>query len=312
MSIGVLVVLTAFQGVVVAFNQPARLALVPSLVPPADLATAVAVNSIVFNLARFIGPACAGPAIVWSGVAAAFGANAISYLAFLAALARIRLPRADVAPGKRRSMAADLAEGIRYTASHSGIAALLILLIALGIGARPLSELLPGIAAELFKSGAGGLSTLASCMGGGAILGGLWLGQRAHSTNLTQVALASSMTGALGTSAAVATDTMWVALPAVAVVGFSMSSAGIAIQSAIQLATDGAMRGRVMGLYGLIFRGAPAVGALSAGLASAYFGLRAPVLFGALIVLAAYLWTYLRRERIAAALKAHEADADER
>jgi predicted MFS family arabinose efflux permease len=306
MSIGVLVALTAFQGVVVAFNQPARLALVPSLVPPADLATAVAVNSIVFNLARFIGPACAGPAIVWSGVSAAFAANAISYLAFLAALARIEVPRADAAASKRRSMAADLVEGIRYTASHPGIAALLLLLIALGIGARPLSELLPGIAADVLKSGAGGLSTLASCMGGGAILGGLWLGQRAHSTSLTQAALGGSTLGALATAAAVATDSMWVALPAVAVVGFSMSTAGIAIQSAIQLATDAAMRGRVMGLYGLIFRGAPAVGALSAGLASAYFGLRVPVLFGALIVLAACLWTYLRRERVAVALTGHD------
>jgi predicted MFS family arabinose efflux permease len=95
-----------------------------------------------------------------------------------------------------------------------------------------------------------------------------------------------------------------------AAVGFAMSTAGIAIQTSIQVATDRAMRGRVMGLYGLIFRGAPAVGALSAGLASAYFGLRLPVLFGALIVLAACLWTYLGRRRIAAALEAHDPKAD--
>ena len=91
MTMGLLVALTAFQGMVVAFNQPARLALVPSLIPQPDLATAVAINSVVFNLARFIGPACAGPAIVWSGVSAAFAANAVSYLAFLLALARIRI-----------------------------------------------------------------------------------------------------------------------------------------------------------------------------------------------------------------------------
>ena len=68
MNIGLLVALTAFQGVVVAFNQPARLALVPSLVAQTDLASAVAINSVVFNLARFIGPMLAGLAIVWSGV----------------------------------------------------------------------------------------------------------------------------------------------------------------------------------------------------------------------------------------------------
>ena len=91
-NIGLLVALTAFQGVVVAFNQPARLALVPSLVEERDLALAVAINSIVFNLARFIGPMFAGLAIVWSGASAAFAANALSYVVFLLALARIRVP----------------------------------------------------------------------------------------------------------------------------------------------------------------------------------------------------------------------------
>jgi predicted MFS family arabinose efflux permease len=307
-TIGLLVALTAFQGVVVAFNQPARLALVPSLVAEADLASAVAINSIVFNLARFIGPVLAGLAIVWSGVSAAFAANALSYVAFLVALARIRVAPTVAEPAKQRSFAADLREGIRYTATHPGIAALLVLLIALGVGGRPLSELLPGFAADVFHSGAGGLSILASSMGGGAILGGLWLGHRALSSGLTQIAVAGSVASALATLVAVATDEIWVAVPAVAVVGLSMSIAGIAIQTSIQLASDRAMRGRVMGLYGLIFRGAPAVGALSAGLVSAYFGLRPPVLCGALIVVAVCLWTYLGRERISAALEAQHPD----
>ena len=82
---------------------------------------------------------------------------------------------------------------------------------------------------------------------------------------------------------AVATEYMWVAVPAVAVFGFCTSTAGIAIQTLIQLAAHRHMRGRVMGLYGLIFRGAPAIGALAAGLASAHFGLRWPVFFGALL-----------------------------
>jgi predicted MFS family arabinose efflux permease len=301
-NIELLVALTAFQGVVVAFNQPARLALVPSLVTETDLASAVAINSIVFNLARFIGPMFAGLAIVWSGVSAAFAANALSYVAFLAALERIRVAPTEAAPGKQRSFATDLQDGIRYTARHPGIAALLVLLIALGVGGRPLSELLPGFAADVFQSGAGGLSILASAIGGGAILGGLWLGHRAHSSNLTWVALGSSLMGALAAIAAIATEHLWLAVPAVAAFGFCTSTAGIAIQTLIQLAADRGMRGRVMGLYGLIFRGAPAIGALAAGLASARFGLRWPVFFGALLVIAVCFWTYRSRERIAAAL----------
>lgn len=308
MTIGLLVALSAFQGIVVAFNQPARLALVPSLVPQADLAAAVAINSIVFNLARFIGPMFAGLAIVWSGVAAAFAANALSYVVFLVALARIRVAPA-ASSAKQRSFTADLLEGIRYTATHPGIAALLVLQIALGIGGRPLNELLPGFAADVFQSGAGGLSILASAIGGGAILGGLWLGHRAHSSGLTWVTLGSSFTGAFAAIIAIATDRMWIAVPAVVVFGFCMSTAGIAIQTLIQLASDQRMRGRVMGLYGLIFRGAPAIGALAAGLASAHFGLRWPVFFGALMVVAVCAWTYRDRERIATALLTRGSDA---
>jgi MFS family permease len=309
MSIGVLVALTAFQGVVVAFNQPARLALVPSLVPQADMAGAVAINSIVFNLARFIGPILSGLAIVWSGVAAAFAANAISYVAFLVALARVRIDAGVAAPAERRSLSADLAQGIRYTATHPGIAALLILLIAVGIGGRPLNELLPGFADELYRSGAMGLSVLASAIGGGAILGGFWLGQRAHASGLTEIALWSALGGALAAIAAIATDRLWLAVPAVVVFGFCMAVCGIAIQTLIQLATDRSMRGRVMGLYGLIFRGAPAVGALGAGVASSYLGLRWPVLLGALLVVVVWSWAYFARERIAAALETRDDES---
>ena len=305
-NIGLLVALTAFQGFIVAFNQPARLALVPSLVPEADLASAVAINSVVFNLARFVGPILAGLAIVWSGVAAAFAANAISYIPFLLALARIRVAPASLAAVQRRSLGADLIEGVRYTATHPGIAALLVLLIAIGLGGRPLNELLPGFAADVFRAGAGGLAIMASTIGGGAILGGIWLGHRAHSSGLIRIALGSSIAGALAAMATVATDRLWAALPALLIFGFSMSAAGISIQTLIQLASARNMRGRVMGLYGLIFRGAPALGALGAGVASSYIGLRWTIFFGALLVVATWLWCYFVRERIAAALENQE------
>jgi predicted MFS family arabinose efflux permease len=173
-----------------------------------------------------------------------------------------------------------------------------------------MNELLPGFADEVYKSGAFGLSVLASAIGGGAILGGFWLGQRAQSSGLTTIALTSPMVGALATILAISTDRLWMAVPAVVVFGFCMSTAGIAIQTLVQLAADRSMRGRVMGLYGLIFRGAPSVGALSAGLASAHFGLRLPVFFGALLVIAVGAWTYLRRDRITAALETRDPQAE--
>lgn len=308
-NIGLLVGLTAFQGMVTAFNQPSRLALVPSLVPAAEIGGAVAINSVVFNLARFVGPILAGVAIVWGGIASAFAANAISYGWFLLMLARIKLDNSNPRRINQRSFIADFKEGIHYTANHPGIGALLLLLVALGLGGRPLNELLPGFADSVFHSGAKGLSIMASSIGAGAIIGGLWVGQRAHSNGLTWVALGSSLTAALAAVISIATHQLWAAVPALIVYGFGMSTAGIAIQTAIQVATDTNMRGRVMGLYGLIWRGSPALGALSAGAASAHFGLRLPIVFGALLVAAVWVWTYLSRARISAAMEQPNADA---
>ena len=303
-----LVALTGFQGAVVAFNQPARLALVPALVGEADLGSAVAINSVIFNLARFIGPMLAGLVIVWSGVAAAFAVNAISYVAFLAALLWVKIDVAGREPGKRRNFTADLKEGIRYTATHPAIAALLMLLIAIGIGGRPMNELLPGFAARIFHMGAGGFSVLASATGAGAILGGLWLGHRSQSLDLAIVAVMASLGGAIAATCVAATSTLWIAVPCIAAFGFCFSSAGIAIQTIIQLSSDRAVRGRVMGLYGLIFRGAPSIGALAAGIASVHFGLRWPVIVGALIVIAAAGWTYSKHGQIVAAVPKNRDD----
>jgi MFS family permease len=301
-TIGLLVALTAVHGVVAAFNQPARLALVPSLVPRADVGTAVAVNSVLFNLARFIGPIFAGLAIVWSGVATAFGANALSYVVFLIALMRLRIAPEEGLGAPARSFIAEMRDGIHYTATHAGIGALFVLLIVLGVGGRPLTELLPGLADDVYNAGAGGLSILASAMGGGAILAGLWLGHRTHASDLVAVTLANALGSALAAIAAVATDRLWLAVPAVIVYGFCSAAAGVASQTLVQLASDRNMRGRVMGLYGLIFRGGPAIGALAAGLISVQLGLRWPVVIGAVAVMAAWLWAYVHRARIAAAL----------
>jgi MFS family permease len=305
-TVGWLVALTAFQGIVVAFNQPARLALVPSLVPHTDLGPAVAINSVIFNLARFIGPVFAGFAIVWSGVAAAFAANALSYAVFLVALARIRIPPGEDEIAAPRSFLTDIHQGIRYAVTHPGIGTLFVLLIAIGIGGRPLTELLPGFADKVFHAGAGGLSILASAVGAGAILGGLWLGHRAHSSDLMAVTLANTLGQAVTAIAIIATDRLWLAVPAVVAYGFCSSTAGIASQTLVQLASDRSMRGRVMGLYGLIFRGGPSIGALGAGIISVHLGLRWPVVIGAALLAAVWLRTYLIRERVAAALAIHE------
>jgi len=298
--------LALFNGVVIGFNQPARLALVPSLVPRADLATAVAINAIMFNLARFIGPAIAGALIVVWGTAPAFGINAISYFAFLFALTRLRATDDLDRRGARAeggSMFGDLAEGLRYATRHPGIGVLLLLMVILSLGVRPVIELMPGFAADVFDRGAEALAMLSATLGLGAIGGGFWLAQRGSQTGLATIVMVAMAVASVATFGFVAGTNLALALPCVAIFGFSLVSAGVSTQTLLQIAVDGTMRGRVLSLYGLIFRGGPALGALVMGAASEFVGLRWPLAVGAAVVLAALVWSWGRRHTVAAALE---------
>jgi predicted MFS family arabinose efflux permease len=286
---------------VIGFNQPARLALIPDLVPRPHLATAVAVNSIVFNTARFIGPALAGIAIVALDISAVFALNALSFLAFLFALSRLRLqPRG--APSSRRSMLGAIADGLRYTLGHPGIGPILLLQAVLAVCARPFVELLPGFAAAVFGRGAPGLALLSSTIGIGAIAGGLWLAQRSDQRGLPRVVLATSVLTAVTVLAFALCRWFWPAVACVAGAGFAMVVAGAGTQTVLQSAVDETMRGRVLSLFGLIFRGGPALGALVMGVVSEALGLQVPLLAGALVGLVAALLLWRRRESIVRSL----------
>lgn len=303
-TIGMLLALVLLNGVITGINQPARLAVVSSLVPRANLSTAVALNSIAFNLARFVGPALAGALIVGVGVGAAFAVNAASFLAFLIALARIRLP-ADarpVRPAMRRGVLDDIAQGLRYVCTHPGIAPLLALSVATGMGLRCFVELLPGFAADVFGHGAGGLAALASSIGVGAVAGGLWVAQRGTAPGLARLALSHSLLTVLAVLLFAASDLFWLGLAGAAAAGVFMSVSGIAAQTIVQMAADPAMRGRTLSVYGLIMRAAPAAGALVLGVASEVAGLRLPLVLSALVCLLVWLRVWRARDAIDAAL----------
>ncbi|MGQ7791082.1 MFS transporter [Faunimonas sp. B44] len=290
-----LILLTTFLGIVAAFNQPARLALIPALVPRAELPTAVALNAVVFNLARFIGPAVAGILIASGGVPLAYAANAFTFVVFLVLLARISATQEEQALKSGSGFMRDLADGIRYTFTDVGIATVLLLLIASNVGARPLIELLPGFAAEVFRSGASGLAILTSAVGVGAILAGLWLGGRPQGKGLSRILLGSTILVAIAAALFTFSDRMVVGVPLLVVTGFAMATSGVAAQTLIQIAVDPAMRGRVLSIYGILFRGGPALGALVMGAASERFGLQLPILWGSVAVLAIALWALASR-----------------
>lgn len=297
-SIHSLLALVLFNGIVVGFNQPARLALVATLVPREQLATAVAINSIVFNLARFVGPALAGPLILSGGVSTAFLVNALSYLAFIVALQRIRhqvrASAESTAAALEGSLLAAVWGGVRYTARHPGIGALLCLVTATAIGLRPFLELLPGFAAEIYQGDAGTLAVLTSAVGVGAVIGGFWFAQ-AGNPDLLRTVLLNSALAIVSLCLFAVTDALVLAVVWVVCTGIFIATSAIAAQTLIQTAVDSTMRGRVLSLYGLIFRAGPALGALVMGLASEVVGLRWPLVMGALLTASVWFWVWRRR-----------------
>ncbi len=292
MTIEILLLLVVFGGISLSFGQPIRLAIVPNLVPREDLTAAIGINSMIFNGARFIGPMLAGVIIVQLGIGYAFVANAASFALFIAVLTLIRFERGETPPTRRsiRNIPREIAEGYGYAARHPGIGPILIILTLLALLARPYMELLPGFADAVFGRGADGLAWLTSMTGLGALLGAAWLAQRGAIVGLTETTVAAIAVLSCALIGFAATDIFWVAAPCLVVAGFAMIVVGVGEQTLMQNAVEPALRGRVMSLYGMIGRGAPALGALVMGGLSSYVGLQGPVLGGAVICLGVWLW----------------------
>ncbi|MEL0016385.1 MAG: MFS transporter, partial [Rhodospirillales bacterium] len=228
-----LLVLNAVAGVVVSFGQPARLSMVRSLVKPEDLPAAVATNSILWNTARFIGPAIAGIVIAQAGPGWAFGLNAISYLFFLFALHRIVLPSSRAVKAKQAGLLSDMKEGISYVAGHPGVGPILLLLIANAITVRPYVELLPGFADKIFGYGVDGLAALTAAVGIGAIFAGIWIGGRSSFIGLTRFAIDGVLLLAFAAIIFASTNIFWLGMLGAALSGAAMVISGVAMQSLI-------------------------------------------------------------------------------
>lgn len=304
-TIELLILLVALQGTAVAFNQPVRLALVPSLVPPAAMSSAIAINSLVFNISRFVGPMIAGIILVQLGAGFAFVLNAVSYFIFVATLYMIRVDgRAPGAgEGQRRRLTSDIAGGFAYAVRHPGIGPVLVILTCFSLFARPFVELLAGFADAVFDSGPAGLSWMLSSIGLGAMVASYILASRGPVIGLTRFAVGSILAFSISLLLFAATNIFWFAIPCLLVSGFTMSVVGVGEQTLIQTAVDPAMRGRMMALYGMINRGGPAFGALAMGSLSSLVGLQVPVAAGAVLCLALWFWARPRVHTLAGHLE---------
>ena len=294
--------LTLLLGIFNAVAQPSRLALIPTLVDRAALPSALAINAIIFNSARFLGPAVAGVIIAKLSVAAAFTVNAVTYVAFLIAMTNLRGIRALPVAATQGVLKAS-AEAYGYASRHPGIAPMLLLFTITTIGTRGFVELFPGFADSVFGRGPEGLATLTSTVGLGAIFGAGWMLLRPAVSGLTALVLGNTLMISLAILGFTLTDRFTIALPCVFLAGTAMTITGVGAQTLIQAAVDIRMRGRIMALYGMIFRAGPALGAVLMGSLSDRFGLRLPLAVGALVSCAFWAWTRLKQKRIAETLE---------
>jgi MFS family permease len=304
LTIGLLLALEVVSGVAASFSQPARQSLMPGLVPRADLPAAVACNSLCFNVARFVGPAIAGPLIAVWGVVPAVMVNAAAYL-----LATATMPLLRVAPDQRRghppegSVWAEVAAGFRYAGRHPGIGPILAFAALSSVLLRGVQEILPPFVDRLFGRGPDGLALLTAAYGVGALVSGLWVANRGRLAGATRLAIWAVAAQAVATTGFVVTGWFPLAVLCGALMGAAGSVHGISVQTLVQSASDPAMRGRVLSLWGMITRACPALGALALGGAGEVFGLRLPTLAAMLLAMLAVGWGLARRGRMEAVLE---------
>lgn len=295
--------LTVLRGAANSWSHPARQSLIAGLVPRDALPTAVSMNAVLFNIARFIGPAVAGVIIVEYGLGYAFLCNTISFILFIAVLYRLKPAYSDQGECKRQPLMTQMIEGYAYVLRHPGIGPIMLILLMTSLFGRPIAELLPGFAGAVYENGAQGLAWMTSTMGVGAMLGGFFIAQRGRVAGLTRIVML--MTGLMSLSLLVFSVVPWfpAALVAIAVVAFATATMSISSQSLIQTQVDGAMRGRVISVYGMIFRMGPALGALVMGGLVDNLGWRWPIAGGAFICLGVWWWGQRQAGRIGAVME---------
>ena len=303
-----LMALLAFcNGAAETFAQPARQCLIPGLVPRQYLPGAVALNSLTYNVARFVGPAISGPMIAVWGVVPSIALNALAFLYASVTMSLLRLDPA-VRMGSRGggSVLHDALEGMRYVARHPGIGPLMLFAATVGMTLRAVGEMLPPYVSLLFGRGPEGLATLASAMGAAAMVGGFAVAIRGRMGGLARLSVGCGGLLALATAGFVATPSFPMGIVCIAAMGAATTMHGISCQTLLQNAAAPHMVGRVLSLWGMITRAAPAMGALVYGAAAEWFGLRVPVLVGVALCLIMWARTWGKLGRLAPALEGGE------
>jgi MFS family permease len=257
------------NGLVNALDLPARLAFVMDMVGPEDLGNAVALNSLLFNGARAIGPAVGGPLLIYLGAGTCFLLNGLSYFAVLAALAAmdVSMLRPVSAAGKERGGLRGILGGFCYLRLRPWLTALILLSGVLTFFGWSFIVLLPALAERQMGIREGGYCLLLSATGVGALVAALCVASldRRERRPLFLVAgswLSVAALFGLAEARGLPAGLLWCAL-----LGFGLILFFPTCQAVVQLSSSDANRGRIMGIWSMVICGALPLGNLLAGLA---------------------------------------------
>jgi predicted MFS family arabinose efflux permease len=258
-----ILVLSFIVGSAQSFGGPAYSALIPSLVPKENLPNAIALNSIQFNVGRVIGPALGGITLTALGAAWCFGLNGISFIAVIISLYIIN---AGFTPSKSgESMLTSMKQGIGFIRTQGGMKPLILMSFLMTMMAIPLITFLPVFAKEVLHGSSATFTALLCCSGIGAICGALMVAGMAKTKNQGRTALL--MLIVLGVATILFSRSTSILLSCIMIffAGAAMITVFASITSVVQAITEDGMRGRVMSVYNVAFRGGMPIGMLVVG-----------------------------------------------
>lgn len=294
-----LVAILVIYSLVAGLTLPARLAAGPSLAGRERLATASAIVSITLNVTRFVGPLIAAPLLAINFEVAAFALAAAGFALNTWCLGQITPEESAAAsPGKAAGdSGADYLTVLRELLMMPGVAAVLSLQLMTSMLVRPLIDMFPAYADRVFRLGEAGYGGLSAAVGFGAVFGAVYMvGQTAGMAMRTQIVAGSAVFA--GSMLAFAyCETFVLALGLLLVFGMAMTISGVASTSFVQSHTPMDRLGRVMSLYSVIARLAPAIGALGLGFLADTAGLTPVVTLFALLALACIVVAHRRLPR---------------
>lgn len=284
-----IIAMSLVLGVLNAFDTPLRQSQIGAFVDRRDdLPNALALNAMLFNSGRFIGPPLAGLLLGLTSEAACFAINALSFTALAVGVACIRVAPPPRAAG---SIGEVFREGLRYVWTEYPARMQILILAVVNITASSYAVLLPVFAREVFAGDARMLGWLWGAAGAGAFLGTIFLATRKRLKSLVRVVVGGAGLGAISLLLFSYNRYLPLALAAMAGVGFGISVCNVGVNMLLQGAAPDHLRGRVVSFFSSTRFGLDAIGGLLAGLLAARIGVQAAVLVEGVLLGAFFLWS---------------------